>query len=383
MTPLQSLRQGPNREGGTRIHLNNAGIAPLLPRGAAAIRTLLERMAAGTHGVLEVFAMHDRAREPIARLVGARPDDVAFFSSCSAAISQVALGMTLKPGDEIVLPDQEYPSNAYPWHRAAQRAGARVVVVPSKPDWSIDLARVMDAITPRTRVVATSFVEFSTGASADLPALAAAAHRVGAWLVVDAIQGLGVVPFDLAAAGADVVCGGGHKWLCGPLGLGFLVARAEVRNALEPLMVSATTYGTPDDGIDPAKAPRTDKRRFEPGNPLALGAVGTAGSVEQLLEVGIDVIHAEALGLRALVVEQAERRGYEVRPGGGPVQSPIATFVPDVDATKLVERLGARGIAVAPRGGGVRVAPHAHNTVADIERLFDAVDEVVATLRRN
>ncbi len=364
-----------------RVHLNNAGVAPLLPRGAAAARAALELMQRGSHGVLELFALHDRARATIAGLVGAPSDDVAFFSSCSAAISQVAFGMRLSPGDEIVLPDQEYPSNAYPWHRAAQRAGARVVVVPSRGDWSLDSAGLLAAIGPRTRVVAVSFIEFSTGASADLEALAAAAHRVGAWLVVDAIQGLGVIPFSQHDAGVDVVCGGAHKWLCGPLGLGFLCARAELRDALEPLAVSATTFGTPDDAVDAAKAPRRDRRRFEPGNPLVLASASAAASVEQLLEVGIKVVHAEALGLRALVVEEALRRGFDVRPGGGPVQSPIVTFVPDVDPARLVEGLRARGVAVAPRGGGVRVAPHAHNTVADVERLFAHVDELRVGLR--
>ncbi|OGQ25997.1 MAG: hypothetical protein A2138_25030 [Deltaproteobacteria bacterium RBG_16_71_12] len=377
---LAALRVRP--DGDTSVHLNNAGVAPLLPRGLAAARAALELMQGGSQTVLEAFALHDRARATVGRLVGAPNDDVAFFSSCSAALSQVAFGMSLSTGDEIVLPDQEYPSNAYPWHRAAKRAGARAVVVPSRADWSLDLERLIAAVTPKTRVVAVSWIEFSTGATADLRALADAARQVGAWLVVDAIQGLGVVPFDMTASGADVVCGGAHKWLCGPLGLGFLVARAEVRNALEPLMVSATTFGTPDDPVDPAKEPRRDRRRFEPGNPLVVTAAGAAGSIEHLLEVGINVVHAEALGLRALIVEEAARRGFDVRPGGGPAQSPIATFVPDVDPSRLVEGLRAHGVSVAPRGGGVRVAPHAHNTVADVERLFALVDELRVGLRR-
>ncbi|MCC7071454.1 MAG: aminotransferase class V-fold PLP-dependent enzyme [Deltaproteobacteria bacterium] len=376
---LAALRAGVGND--ARVHLNNAGVAPLYPRGLAAARHALELMQGGSHEVLELFALHDRARATLARLLGAPSDDVAFFSSCSAAISQVAFGMRLKPGDEIVLPDQEYPSNAYPWHVAAKGAGARVVVVASCADWSLDSARLLEAIGPRTRVVAVSWVQFSTGATADLHALAAAAHGVGAWLVVDAIQGLGVIPFDQPASGADVVCGGGHKWLCGPLGLGFLSARAEVRDALEPLAVSATTFGTPDDPVDATKPARRDRRRFEPGNPLVLASSAAAGSAEQLLEVGIKVAHAEALGLRALVVEEAARRGFEVRPGGGPVQSPIVTFVPDVDPARLVEGLRARGVSVAPRGGGVRVAPHAHNTVADVERLFALVDELRVGLR--
>ena len=172
MTPLETLRQRSD-EGGlrARVHLNNAGIAPLLPAGRAAAVAVLEQMMEGTLAVNEVFAVHDRARASVARLLGAPRDDVAFFSSCSAALSQVAFGMSLQAGDELV--------------------------VPSREDWSLDLERMIGAITAKTRVVAVSWIEFSTGASADLRALADAAHRVGAWLVVDAIQGLGVIPFDL------------------------------------------------------------------------------------------------------------------------------------------------------------------------------------------
>jgi cysteine desulfurase / selenocysteine lyase len=365
--------------GTDELHLNNAGVAPMSRRALGAGARALEIMLRGTSGIPDLLKEIRAAREIHARLVGCDRDDLSFFPTCAAAISQVALGFPFKGGDEIVLLDQEYPSNAYPWHRAAARAGARVVVVPSAPDFTVDFTRLLEAIGERTRVVAVSWVQFSTGTTLDLRALADAAHARGAWLVVDAIQGLGVMPFDLAASGADAVCGGSHKWLLGPVGHGFLALAPGRAAALEPIMVGAMTYGTPDDPIDPARPPREDARRFEPGTPLAVGAIATAASIDLLLEIGVDRVNREALAAADLFAARADERGLGVRgaaaTAGGAPRSPILTLLPRArDPKAIVDELRARGCSVAPRGGGVRVAPHAHNGPQHVERFFELWD---------
>ena len=310
--------------------------------------------------------------------MGVPSNQVSFFQTCAAAISQVALGLRLQPGAEIVLPDQEYPSNAYPWHRAAERAGGRVVLVPSDPDLAVHVDRIISAIKPQTRVVALSWVQFQSGATVDLAPIAAAAHAHGAWLVVDAIQGLGVRAFDLAALGVDAVCGGTHKWLMGPLGHGFLALAPGRRAELTPLVHGAMTYGTPDDAVDPRAQPRDDPRRFEPGAPLLVGAIAGAASIALLNEIGLARIAAENQQLRERVVTHAAARGFSVlQPHQG--HSAIVTMRLPNDsggarAAAKVAALRQAGISVAARGGGIRVAPHIHNTGDDIDRLFSALD---------
>lgn len=361
------------------LHLNNAGVSPMTGQARAAVVTLLDVMTDGSLGVPELLRMTERARAVIARLVGAAVEDVAFFQTCAAAISQVAFGLPFGKGDEVVLVDQEYPSNAYPWHRAAERAGGSVVTVASAPDLRIDMERLLLAITRRTRVVAVSWVQYSTGQVVDLRAIADAAHAVGAWLVVDAIQGLGVIPFNLAASGADAVCGGSHKWLLGPMGHGFLALAPGRAGGLAPLMHGAMTYGTPDDAVDPARLPRASgPMRFEPGTPLSLGAVGLGASVEALLDIGIDRVHAEALALADRIIEGACARGLEVRTStgdGGLARSPIVTVVPRATTARDLERaLRQHRCSVAARGGGIRVSPHCHNGPQHVERFFELWD---------
>lgn len=356
------------------VHLNNAGVAPMTSRAERAIGDVAMSLREGSLAMTKLLRRYEQARGSFARLVGCSPEHLAFFQTCAAAISQVAFGLPLAPGDRIVRLDQEYPSNAYPWHRAAERAGAVVDVVASGPDYAIDHDALVAAIGPQTKVVALSFVQFQSGATVDVARVVEAAHRHGAIVVVDAIQGLGMLPFDMAAMGVDAVCGGTHKWLLGPVGHGFLAVSSTLRERLVPILQGAITYGTPDDPVDPLRPMRTDIRRFEPGTPLLLGAIGGAASVELLLEVGQSRLWREASAVADHAVELARQRGWPMRARGA---APIVTVVPPGDPKGLGEMLRDADISVGVRGGGLRLAPHAFNTTDELDRVFDVLDEAV------
>jgi cysteine desulfurase / selenocysteine lyase len=358
------------------VALNNAGIARCSRPAIEAISRMAELMGEGGSTFPEQLRIHEEARGVLAELVGVDKSRLSMFHTCAAAISQVALGMPLPEGAEIVTWDQEYPSNAYPWHLAAKRAKARVVLVESGPDLEVDTQRLIDAIGPKTRVVAISWVQYRTGALTDLRAVSEACRAVGAWLVVDAAQGLGVLPFDLEALGVDVVCGASLKWLTGPPGHGFAAFAEGRRDEIEPLAHGALTYGTPDEHTEPSRAPRRDPRRFEPGEPLLLGAAGTGAAVRLLLDAGIDTVRAEALRLADRIVERVQERGGRVlgqRAGGR--RSPITTFVPRGDLHATYAALDRARVSYAPRGGGVRLAPHGYNTDEDVDRALAALEE--------
>lgn len=352
---------------------------------AHAIANCAEALATeGTLGIGSRLEEYRASREAVADLVGAKPADVSMMQTCAAAISQVALGLKLHKGDEILRFDQEYPSNAYPWHEAARRSDARVRIIESETDYRLSTEKLAEAISEQTRVVAVSWVQYSTGSVADLKLLSARCKDVGALLVVDAIQGLGVIPFDMNVLGVDVVCGGTHKWLCGPLGHGFLVMRESLRIQIEPLLHGAITYGTPDDHVTPGKAARTDASRFEPGTPLLLGALGGAAAIRHLLKTGVQEIHDEALRLADRLIETVESLGgeclSEIKGRGESPRSPIVTFRPPGDVNKLCARFEASHVAFAQRGGGIRLSPHAFNTDTEIDAIGALLSEHVSSL---
>jgi len=362
----------------SHVHLNNAGVAPMFRPARLAIegaaRLMTER---GIFAIDPLLEQLGRDRATLAELVHCPPADLAMAQTCAAAISMVAFGLDLRSGDQIVRWDQEYPSNAYPWHAAAARVGAHVRIVPSNPDWSVDTGRLIDAIGTRTRVVAVSWVQFQTGAMTDLRAVADACRRHNAWLVVDAIQALGVIPFDLATSGVDAVCGGTHKWLCGPVGHGFLALQPGRAAELTPMLQGAFTYGSPNDPVDLQRSPHPDARRFEPGSPTFLGAVGGAASARLLLDAGIDHVLHEALTLADRIADGMTVRGARVLSSrSGALRSPIVTFVPRQPVPQVESALRQHHIAHAYRAGGIRISPHAFNDDSDVDRLFAALDGV-------
>jgi cysteine desulfurase/selenocysteine lyase len=224
-------------------------------------------------------------------------------------------------------------------------------------------------------VVAVSWVQFQTGTVLDLRAISHACRRHGAWLVVDAIQGLGVMPFDLLQLGVDAVCGGTHKWLCGPLGQGFLALAPGRAAELAPLLHGAMTYGTPEDAVDPSRPPRPDARRFEPGSPPLLSAAGAAAAIERLLSLGIENIHRAALANSDRLITGLLTRGARLLvPVGNTLRSPIVTCIPRGNLDAIAAKLTARHVAFARRGGGIRLSPHAFHHAGDVERFFAILD---------
>jgi selenocysteine lyase/cysteine desulfurase len=202
------------------------------------------------------------------------------------------------------------------------------------------------------------------------------------WFFVDAIQGLGVLPFDLDAMRVDAVAGGGHKWLLGPVGHGFLALREGRRAELQPIAVGAMSYGTPDDPVDPARPLRDDPRRFEPGNPLLFTGTATAAAAAHLLDVGVARVGAAARVHARRVVDLARARGLRVLSSlDRDDAAPIATFVPrNASAVDVARALRARDVIVVPRAGGIRVSPHAWHGDDEIDRFFAIYDEVVRAL---
>lgn len=330
------------------------------------------RRAHGTFAIPELLDQFKQARETHASLLDCEPENVAFFQTCASAISQVALGIKWEVGDEVILWDQEYPSNAYPWFEASRRHGCEVKVLQSESDFSVPTEKLVEQISDKTRVVTISWVQYQTGAMSDLKALSEACKMHDAWLVVDAIQGLGVIPFSMRDIEIDAVCGGGHKWLLGVIGHGFLALKSERHDELEPLLHGAVTYGTPEDRPEIDLLPKEGVGRYEPGIMHLQGAIGTAASIQVLQSTGIDAVNKHACNIANILRSELPKIGANVFPGGK--MCPIVTFVPDEEVTTVSQRLLSHSVShAAGRAGGIRLAPHGFSTEQDCERVFEAV----------
>ena len=277
-----------------------------------------------------------RSRESFARLVGADAADVFVGSTVSAALAPVA--GSLPDGATVLVPDVEFTSNVFPWEVHADR-GITVLTAPADG--------FAAAIRPGIDVVAVSAVQSSTGAVADLPAIVAAGHEVGALVVVDATQAIGWLPLDVT--GIDALVTHAYKWLMSPRGTAFGYFSAALRERCRPINagwyaaedVHGSYYGLPMDLA-------TSARRFDQ-SPAWFGFVGAAPTLELIEQIGVKAIHEYDVGLA-----NEFRAGLGLPPGDSAIVS--------VDIPGAAERFAAAGVRAAVRDGRLRVSFHLYST---------------------
>ncbi len=369
------------REG---IHFNNAGLAPI-PRCVS--ERLISLVSDGViYGSLKDFELIKSlpiVRKNLAQFLGADPECVAFTANTASGLSQAALGFPLKKSDEVVVLDQEYASNFYPWKVACERSGAKLTIVSSGESGSVTFAsgdeltrKLFSAIQPGVKIVAVSWVQFQTGAVLDLKIIGEKAHSVGAYLVVDGIQGLGQLPFSLRDLPVDFIAGGSHKWMCGTLGQGFLAGKKEFLDLLSPTVIGCGTFNRFGTFADQSMLMETSARKFEPGGFAFLPLHGLDSAVSMLTRVGMEEISAEIFQLSCIL-----RRGLvELEPRGLKLISPIdqrsgiTSFKLPIDAeVKLLQVCRDSNIAIAKRGDFIRVSIHAFCNDDEVERFLKLI----------
>ena len=362
-------------------YLAAASVGPLPERTRLAVEAFnAKRTAPHLLPDRDLFAVQGAARSAAAQLIGAPPETIALAPNTSTGLHVAAGALPLAPGDIVLLSDREFPANVYPW-LARRRAGVVVERAPVTPAGFPDEDYLVERLAdPRVRVLAISLVQFSNGFRADLARLGAACRANGAYLVVDAIQALGVVPLDVAAVPVDVLACGGQKWLLGPWGSGFCYVRRELLAALAPPMSGWLSYRGMDDftkllSYDDQLV--DDARRFEISGPATQDQLGLTTSIGLLLELGVEAIAAYLRSLGAPLLAWAAARGVPiVSPTDDAHRSQIVCLAPP-DAAEAHRRLRQAGIVVSVREGAIRIAPHCYNTVEEMEKVVDVLDEVM------
>ncbi|WP_028937246.1 aminotransferase class V-fold PLP-dependent enzyme [Pseudonocardia spinosispora] len=322
----------------------------------------------------------DQVRGALARLFGVTPGEVAVTTSESAGVAALASALDFDgTRNTVVTTSLEFPTIGQIWH-AQERRGARVVHVEADPDSTIPLDRFADAIDDTTLIVSITQVCYRNGSVLDLAPIIELAHSRGALVLVDAYQGAGAIPLDVAALGADFVGGGCLKYLLGSPGVGYLVARADTTAGLVP--TTTGWFGARDIFAMDIRSydPAADARRFESGTPSVPSLYAAAAGVELMLEIGVAETHAHVQGLIGqLRGGIAELGGTVVTPESS--RGPLLA-VASVDEHEHVAALERDGVVVSSRDGNVRISPHCYNDDTDVEALLKALHTHRHLLRR-
>jgi len=362
-------------------YLNAASVAPMSKMAAKATLDWQQDLALrGTvhfdeEAETQVF---DSLREVGARLLGARPDEIAGASNASESLCSIAWALSPGPEQNVVSSRIEFPSVVYPWLRVSLTTGCQVRLTKDE-NHVIDPDELLGLIDDRTSAVCISHVQYSTGQRLDLRALADVAHRHGALLIVDATQSAGAVPIDVVADDVDILVTSGYKWLCGPFGAAMMFVRRELHDELEPGLVGWRSTSTVFDFQADALEWAPSASRFEFGT-LAYGCtIGMMTAIEHLLEIGIDQIHRYDLALAGQLAEGLAALGADfVTPAMNDLRSSIITArFPGHDEARVAQLLNEEGVVVSPRIGAVRFAPHVYNTAGDISRALDILRDIL------
>jgi cysteine desulfurase / selenocysteine lyase len=344
----------------------------------------------------EATERFEDARTKVAGFVGApRREEIVFTKNSSEALNLVANVLAwadephrLGPGAEVVITEMEHHSNIVPWQLVTQRTGATLKWLGVDDEGRLDLSRLDEIVTERTKVVSLVHVSNALGTVNPVAAIARRAHEVGALVVVDASQSVPQLPVDVTALGADLVAFTGHK-MCGPTGIGVLWGRYDLLAQLPPFLGGGEMIETVEMTGSTYAAP---PHRFEAGTPPIAQAVGLGAAVDYLSAIGMDKVAAHEHAITSYALERlADLDGVRIIGPATPVDRGGAiSFVMDGvhphDVSQVLDSLG-----VAVRAGhhcarpvcrrfGVpattRASFYLYTTPQEVDALIDGLVQV-------
>jgi cysteine desulfurase/selenocysteine lyase len=370
-TPYRSLFPITKRQ----AFFNHAGVSPVNMRAVAAMNEFNETTAQLGIGEYRdaCIARQNDLRQRVATLINARSiDEIVLMTNTAAGINTAALSLPLRPGDNVLVLDGDYPANIYPWMNLAHR-GVLTKFVPPRAG-GLDLDLLVSRIDSHTRAIAMSTVVFATGFRNNLVEVGKLCKERDIFFVVDGIQSLGALPFDVQAANVDFLAAGSQKWLLGPIGAGFLYVRRELIDRLVPgPYVGAGSVLEAMNFLDYNFTLLPTAERFNLGSSNIIGAYGLHASVALIQEIGIEQIAERVLMLAGVAIGDLQERGYKLSASTAPEHRSGIVIAEVDDPVAASARLEQAGIICIPRGKGIRIAPHFYNTEEEILRVGEVL----------
>lgn len=357
------------------IFLGHAGVCPLPRRVAEAMNRFNEQCTLGDQEASLPPGFFSSIREKACRLMDAKPEEIAFVGPTSLALSFIAGGLKFRRHDNVVIYQDDYPSNVYPWMTLAQR-GVEVRYLNIRELGRIRTVDVTGQVDENTRLVALASCHFLSGYRIDLEAIGKFLRERGILFSVDGIQTLGAFPTN--ARHADFISADAHKWLLGPCAAGLMYVRREIQDQLLPTTHGWHNIRCPNYVAQEELNYRTDARRYEAGTANLAGLAGLGAALDLLLEVGIQNIATELLRKRAWIIPALQSKGYQVLQAAAPPENSgamISFHKPGVDLAPIHAKLLTQNILTSLRGDRtgqkyLRLSPHFYNTDEELQKVL-------------
>lgn len=329
----------------------------------------------------------DHFRAAAARLLGTEALNISYVRNTSEGLGLVALGYPIQAGDEIISYVHEYPANHYPW-RLMEKRGAKLVLTPNRtykeltgksgvPDGpcGFSLEDIAERITPRTRIIAVSHVQFPSGFAVDLQTLGKICKERGIDLFVDAAQSLGALNVQPEELGIAALASSGWKWLMGPVGTGVLYTEQKLRDKIEITMAGADLMQQGMDYLDHSWNPFMDGRKFQYSTHDFAGPAALAATMGAAADRGIGSIQETIFGLQDALLASLDQDRFKPLLFSGANRSGVLSLIPlKGNADQIARDLAAQGIVVSPRAGFLRIGPQYVNTKEEMKTAAEALN---------
>lgn len=363
---------------GEQIYLDHASTGPLPQRARDAQRQANEYRAELWRVGFEYFWDGVvKGREYAARLINARPDEIAITTNTTQGVNLAARALPFNAGDVVIASAGEFPANVYPWMGLEKAKGVFLELVPMKHRLPDEEALIAALDRPHVRALTVSWVAFSSGAKLDLVRLGAECKKRGIWFVVDAIQGLGPATIDVKACQIDILATGAQKWLLSPWGTGFAYIHRDRVQELDPPVIGWLSMPASADFtrfLDYDFAFYPDARKFEVFTAPMHDLRTMAASLSLLLELGPAAVEAHVTSLADHVVQWCEGRSdlRLITPVDRARRAGLLSIAVD-DLAAASARLHAAGVSHTVREGGIRLSPHCYNTTGELDVALAAL----------
>ncbi|VAW90767.1 Cysteine desulfurase [hydrothermal vent metagenome] len=342
-------------------YLNHAAVSPWPTRTTLAVQAFAEENnTLGSLNYLEWMENEHELREQLAQLINAAStNEIALLKNTSEALSVVAHGTNWNSGDNVVISDQEFPSNRIVW-QSLKNKGVEVKLIDLNSESSPELALIKQ-IDSHTRILSVSSVQYSTGLKLNLAVLGNACKQHGCLFCVDAIQSVAAVEIDVQQCEIDFLMADGHKWMLAPEGVAVFYCRQSRIQQLELHQFGWRMIENPHDFQQKDWKSAKNARRFECGSPNMLGIHALRASLSLILEVGISEVQNKLLSnvhflfnlLESIPDIQIITDTSDNRYAG------IVTFKSKTkDHELLYQYLMQNKVMCAHRAGGIRFSPH-------------------------
>lgn len=373
-----------------RAHFNNAGAALMPLPVIAAMKQHLDREAMlGGYEAAEAEADAISAvYGSVARLINADISEIALTENATVAWQMAFYAQSFRPGDRILTARAEYAANYVAFLQVARRTGATVEVVPDDETGAVNPAALDAMIDERVKLIAITWIPTNGGLINPAAAIGKIARRHGITYLLDACQAVGQISIDVAEIGCDLLTATGRKFLRGPRGTGFLYVRRGLLDQLEPAMIDH--FGAP--WVEPDRyVLRPDARRFETWEKNYASRLGLGAAIDYALALGLKRIEARCRLLADRIRTELAAIPRLTLHDLGRDRAAIVSFSIEGYAAEAVRAaLTAKGISVSVSKPSstlldaslrdlpviVRASPHYYNSDEELERLFEAVQEL-------